>query len=159
MVDTVAGQSATSRQIPADSLDDADVNVVSLKDAARALGITESGVRKKLAKGQLDGVKDDKGRWLSVTLPAGVEMPPPQAVKARDDREVALLEQLLEEKERAIATKEDEIAFLRRQLDSRDMLYAESLRQMRALLPPESNRKPRRSWWPWGRAADDETVS
>jgi hypothetical protein len=149
MVDTVAVS-----EEPTD-----DVNVVSLKDAARALGISESGVRKRLSRGQLAGTKDETGHWITVTLPQGTELPEeesPVAREARESREIELLNEIIAAKEKALKEKEDEITFMRRQLESRDMLYAESLRQMRALLPPEPKPKAKRGFWPWSRPKDSE---
>ncbi|MHB9026564.1 MAG: hypothetical protein ACYC7E_20725 [Armatimonadota bacterium] len=146
MADTVAASAEPA----------SDVNVVSLKDAARALGISESGVRKRLSRGQLTGTKDETGHWLTVTLPQGVDMPQeesPATRQARESREVELLNEIIAAKEKALNEKEDEIVFLRRQLESRDMLYAESLRQMRSLMPPK---KEKRGFWPWSRRVDGE---
>lgn len=143
----------------------ADVHVVSLKDAAHILRISDSGVRKRLAKGTLQGEKDETGHWVSVTLPPDVDLLKEEAPEEREERErreTELLEQLLAEKDRALTEKDEEIAFLRRQLDAqvreaerRDAIHMEQLRQIRALLPPQPKRKPGRSWWPWGRKAEE----
>lgn len=143
---------------PAEELDKTVATIVSLKDAARALGISESGVRKRLARGQLDGQKDEKGYWVSVTLPADVTLPAedsPEDVSAREARELDLYRQMVADKDKLIREKDEEINFLRQQLSTRDALYGESLRQMRALLPPEPKKKPRGGWWPWGRKDED----
>jgi hypothetical protein len=125
-----------------------DTQVVSLKDAARALGISESGVRKRLAKGKLRGEKSETGQWTSVMLPPGTTVPEAGQEfheNKHDDAEIILMREIISEKDRLVKSQEQEIDFLRQQLTNRDLLYGESLRQMKALLPPEGDRPEKKN--------------
>lgn len=131
-----------------------DIQVVTMKEAARALGISESGVRKRLAKGTLHGTKDDRGLWVSVMLPVGVELPPDDDELAWDDEGTPgssvragrntpeLLREIIQRQDRELVSRDRRIEFLEAQLQQRDAVYLESLRQLRALMPPEPTPEP-----------------
>jgi hypothetical protein len=124
-----------------------DVLAVDLKTAARMLGLTEGAVRKQLALGKREGVKNDRGQWMEVLVRTD------EVVLAEDENtagasgDVALLRELLTEKDRRISVYDEEIAFLRLRIQNLEMLLGQSLQNQKALLPPEplkpEEKKPR----------------
>lgn len=148
---------------------------VPIATAARLLGLSTEAVRKRLSRQTLRGYK--RGHQWFVLLPAGAsgqeaqlsghDAPPSRhqgadagavsGCDADDRREVAMYQRLVE-------TLQDEIAFLRRQLQERDddlrrkdALTAALLQRVGALPGAEvasssgEGRQHRRrwSWWPW----------
>jgi hypothetical protein len=130
-----------------------DVLAVDLKTAARMLGLTEGAVRKQLALGKREGVKNDRGQWMEVLVRTD------EVVLAEDENtagasgDVALLRELLTEKDRRISVYDEEIAFLRLRIQNLEMLLGQSLQNQKALLPPEPLKPEEKSrgFWPWGR--------
>jgi hypothetical protein len=137
-----------------------DVLIVDLKTAARMLGIGESAVRKRLGNGALVGEKDDKGHWISVTLPQELLNEVQQEKAAQEDtanaREIGLLREFLAEKDRAIEARERENEFLRQRVMNLETLLAQSLQQYQALMPPAAPEpeKKKRAWWQWSSRED-----
>jgi len=131
-----------------------DVLAVDLKTAARMLGLTEGAVRKQLALGKRDGMKNDRGQWVEVLVRSDEVLVADEAVEAPGrDGDTALLRELLAEKDRRLHAYDDEIAFLRLRVQNLEMLLGQSLQNQKALLPPEPPKPEEKSrgFWPWGR--------
>lgn len=134
-----------------------DVLAVDLKSAARMLGLTEGAVRKQLALGKREGIKNDRGQWMEVLVRQDEVVP----AEPEDDEdfggsgaETRLLRELLAEKDRRIASIEEETLFLRQRVQNLEMLLGQSLQNQKALLPPEPDPNapaPRKGFWPWGK--------
>jgi hypothetical protein len=103
---------------------------VSVSDAARRLGLTPDGVRKRLAKGRLLGVREGGRQYVVVdridTAAGGAPRGDTASATPSDtihDGSIALIAQL-----------QGEVAWLRAQLEHRDTLLALALQ--RPALPP-----------------------
>lgn len=130
-----------------------DVLAVDLKTAARMLGLTEGALRKQLALGKREGMKNDRGQWVEV-LVRPEEVVPVEDLDDGGDTDTGLLRELLTEKDHRIAAHDEEISFLRQRVQNLEMLLGQSLQNQKALLPPEprSDEAPKRTgFWPWGR--------
>ena len=130
-----------------------DVLAVDLKTAARMLGLTEGAVRKQLALGKREGMKNDRNQWVEVLVRADEVMPADEQLLHDGDGDTLLLRELLTEKDRRITAYDEEINFLRQRVQNLEMLLGQSLQNQKALLPPEPKPEeapPRRSFWPWG---------
>lgn len=131
-----------------------DVLAVDLKTAARMLGLTEGAVRKQLALGKREGMKNDRGQWVEVLVRSDEVVPMEDEEPLGGDGDAVLLRELLAEKDHRIAMYEEEVNFLRQRVQNLEMLLGQSLQNQKALLPPEPAPKPEektRSFWPWGR--------
>jgi|GEM_PF-2529799 len=129
-----------------------DVLAVDLKTAARMLGLTEGAVRKQLALGKREGMKNDRGQWVEVLVRNDEVVLADEEETAGSSGDTALLRELLAEKDRRISAYDEEIAFLRLRVQNLEMLLGQSLQNQKALLPPEPKpEEPRRGFWPWGR--------
>lgn len=142
MVDDIAGTSQ-------------DVLAVDLKTAARMLGLTEGAVRKQLALGKREGVKNDRGQWEEVLVRPGEISHEDEAAEPTEagagGAEMALLRELLAEKDHRLAASDAEIEFLRQRVQNLEMLLGQSLQNQKALLPPDPADAPRRGFWPWSK--------
>jgi len=129
-----------------------DVLAVDLKTAARMLGLTEGAVRKQLALGKREGMKNERGQWVEVLVRNDEVILAGEEETADSSGDTALLRELLAEKDRRITAYDEEIAFLRLRVQNLEMLLGQSLQNQKALLPPEPKaEEPRRGFWPWGR--------
>ena len=131
-----------------------DVLAVDLKTAARMLGLTEGAVRKQLALGKREGMKNDRGQWVEVLVRNDEVVPVEEEALFGGDGDTTLLRELLAEKDHRIAMYDEEINFLRQRVQNLEMLLGQSLQNQKALLPPEPAPKPEeksRSFWPWGK--------
>jgi predicted ArsR family transcriptional regulator len=101
--------------------------LVTVQEAARRLGITESAVRKRIQRGLVDYDKKPDGRvYIYVDMPDNVQD------KVPDNSYPLIVERL-----------ENEVEFLRRELERRDHLLAAALER----IPPqiEAPQEPRES--------------
>jgi len=129
-----------------------DVLAVDLKTAARMLGLTEGAVRKQLALGKREGMKNERGQWVEVLVRNDEVILAGEEETADSSGDTALLRELLAEKDRRITAYDEEIALLRLRVQNLEMLLGQSLQNQKALLPPEPKaEEPRRGFWPWGR--------
>jgi hypothetical protein len=129
-----------------------DVLAVDLKTAARMLGLTEGAVRKQLALGKREGMKNERGQWVEVLVRPEEVVPVEEPVAdSAGGHDIALLRELLAEKDRRLAASSEEIDFLRQRVQNLEMLLGQSLQNQKALLPPEPVKpEGRRGFWPWG---------
>jgi predicted ArsR family transcriptional regulator len=115
---------------------------VTIQEAAQRLGISESGVRKRVKRRQLDSTNEG-GRVYVYLDSAGTEADPvPDPVPDNvPDKYTARLE--------------DEVAFLRDQVRRQQEIIGQQALTMRALSAPESTPEPAegsqttasRTWW------------
>ena len=102
---------------------------MSVADAARRLGISEGGVRKRAQRGQIPHERDERGRlwvWLD------------PSETHRDwsrDRPDASLGQSRDE---LVAELRDRVAFLQRELERKDAIMLNMTEAMKALNPPRA---------------------
>ena len=131
-----------------------DVLAVDLKTAARMLGLTEGAVRKQLALGKREGMKNERNQWIEVLVRADEVVPADEQITHDGDgHDILLLRELLTEKDRRITSYDEEINFLRQRVQNLEMLLGQSLQNQKALLPPEpkpEEASTRRGFWPWG---------
>jgi len=129
-----------------------DVLAVDLKTAARMLGLTEGAVRKQLALGKREGMKNERGQWVEVLVRNDEVTVAKEEEAAGGSGDIALLRELLAEKDRRISRCDEEITFLRQRIQNLEMLLGQSLQNQKALLPPEPpTPEARRGFWPWGK--------
>ena len=115
---------------------DADQTVLDIATAARTLGLTPDAVRKRLARGSLQGFKDTRGKW-QVTLAGQPDMSGRDTdVQPDNDRTGS---------DKAVMVLEDTVAILRSELDSKNVQIGELHRLLaQAALPPVNGHRP---WW------------
>jgi excisionase family DNA binding protein len=124
---------------------------VTIQEAAERLGITESAVRKRIQRGHLEHDKDSDGRVYVYLDRQDLERD-----KFRDNSYPLIIQRL-----------ENEVEFLRRELERRDRLLAAALERIPPQIeapreePPEAPQTPaddapgtqtppgaaQRSWW------------
>ena len=99
---------------------------VTVQEAARRLGISESGVRKRVQRDQIDYTYEEDGRLYVYLDTSG-----PEADSVRDSARDGEIEAL-----------KAHIASLERQLEQQNMVMAAWAQTMRALSAPESPETP-----------------
>ena len=116
--------------------------VYDVAGAARRLGISHSAVRKRIARGALAATKGEDGQWR-ITIPAEPEAgrgqesweAGPDAARESQEQPTLLTSVLLEE-----------VAFLRREVERKDILLAEFAKRL-PILPETCEEAPRAAWW------------
>jgi hypothetical protein len=140
---------------------------VALEEAARRLGITVAGVKNRLQRDQLQGVKID-GRWRLVFLNGdSTATTDPDLARTSDSRPSLswdtsetvrdAYERLVAAKDAELARLTDQLQFLQRELESRkDHILAALAARLPELTAPASQPEPtapaeppRRPWWRW----------
>ncbi len=127
----------------------------TLGQAAKATGLTKPTISKAIANGRISAVKQDNGSYsidpaelhrvfpplslASKETPASLPLETPSSVNA-DNGLRALVE-----------TLQEQLADLR---EDRNHWREMAERTTRLLEAPASDAKPRRSWWPFGKAND-----
>jgi hypothetical protein len=114
---------------------------VSVAEAARRLGLTPDGVRKRLAKGRLVGIQQD-GRQYVVLDRRQPHPPHSPAHETLGDTPSATVAD-------STGRLESEVAFLRSELEARRREVSELhvLLARQALPEPRADSEPGRPWW------------
>ncbi len=113
---------------------------VTVQEAARRLGISESGVRKRVKRRQLDSTNEGGRVYVyldSVVLEAD---PVPDSVP-----------------DKYVASLEDQVEFLRDQVRRQQEIIGQQAISLRALSAPEPREEPRESPTPSPRASEGTT--
>ncbi len=100
---------------------------VTVGEAARRLGISESGIRKRIQRGQLDSTREDDGRVYVYLDTAETEEDDTVRDEVRDTADRRYVERL-----------EDEIEFLRDQVRRQQEIIGQQAISLRALSAPET---------------------
>jgi len=117
---------------PPDTTQDSRPETVDSHQASQRLGITEDAIRKRIARGTLEGYKED-GRWWVQIPDNGQNNNQSQPETDRTDG-----------KDIAIATMEARITSLERQLEARER----EVGQLHHLLAQTAlSAAPARPWW------------
>ena len=143
---------------------------LSVAQAARALGLTESGVRKRVSRGTLPHERDDNGTvWVFVDPLQTVSGTPldSQADEAREFRD-SVQDSVLDALHDQVATLKDQVRYLQAEGERKDailMTMAQRIPELEAAPEPrESPQRPseqqgsgtaypedggeeKRSWW------------
>ena len=115
---------------------DADRPVLDIATAARTLGLTPDAVRKRLARGSLQGYKNERGAWC-VTLDSD------PVASGRDTGDRPDNDQNGADKSTRFL--EDTVAMLRSELDTKNVQISELHRLLaQAALPSATGHRP---WW------------
>ena len=117
----------------ADSFRDGDgqrLERLSVAQAARALGVTESGVRKRLSRGTLPHERDENGTvWVFVD-PLQTVSGTPQDIQADEVRET-VLDTLHDQ----VATLKDQVRYLQAEGERKDAIIMTMARRIPELEP------------------------
>ncbi len=118
------------------------VDRLTVAEAAARLGISSDAVRSRLNRGTLEGRKEEDG-WVvylpvEVPIEPTVDQPSPTVERPSTDREPTVAtDALLSSKDETITALRDEVAFLRRELETRtdelqrrDVLLREALERI-----------------------------
>jgi excisionase family DNA binding protein len=141
----------------------------SLKEAAEAVGKSKPTILRAIQSGKISAKKDDHGEWLiepaelhRVYEPASDENDARNGTHRNNDddetpnetgalrQEVALLREMLTERDRRVADKDTVIDDLRNRLDAEADERRRTQAQLTGLLTdqrPKPEPKPRRRWW------------
>lgn len=141
--------------------------------AAQEVGKSTATITRAIEKGKISAVKDENGAWeidpaelFRVFAPAKRENPSMQRnanpSETGENRglqpDFEVLSEKLRSSEALNARLSDEVADLRRRLDDeaaeRRKLTAMLTYETPAAASPVAAERPKRSWWPWGRAND-----
>ena len=137
---------------------------LSVAQAARALGVTESGVKKRVARGTLPHERDENGTvWVFVDPLQAVSGTPP------DDQANEVRDTILDTLRDQVATLKDQVRYLQAEGERKDailMTMAQRIPELEAAqepreapvapseeadngkTPPEQQKpSERRSWW------------
>ncbi len=115
---------------------DADRPVLDITTAARTLGLTPDAVRKRLARGSLQGYKDERGFWHVTLDTEPVTSGHDTAAQPGSDRNGA---------DKTVLVLEETVAMLRSELDTKNVQISELHRLMaQAALPLARASRP---WW------------
>lgn len=122
-------------------------HVLTAAEVAEIIGISPEAVVKRIRRGKLTAEKGEDGQWRlpwPQQRPGHTDQDRTDAGRQTGQRagELLIMREMLDRQDR-------EIAFLRDELQRKDMLIAESLRQqgelskrLQALLPPDGPDKP-----------------
>ena len=122
---------------------DTDQPVLDIATAARTLGLTPDAVRKRLARGSLQGYKDERGFWHVTLDTEPVASGHSTTDQPDSDRNGT---------DKTVLVLEETVVMLRSELDTKNVQISELHRLMaQAALPSASGNRP---WWRWllGRA-------
>jgi predicted site-specific integrase-resolvase len=123
---------------------------ISLREASRRFAVSRATLNKHLAKGKISGVQDAAGHWRIDTAELMRVYSPRETVgrskpdqvghlgpdqKADVDHDISTR---LAIAEAALDAEREKTAMLQRHLDD-----------VRRMLPPPDDARPRRRWWPW----------
>jgi len=145
----------------------------TLKQAAEATGKTKPTILRAIQKGKISAKKDEHGEWEiepaelhRVYHPTDdTDTPSDTRTDVRNDentiesealrQEVALLREMLAERDRRVADKDGVIDDLRGRLDTEAEERRRTQAQLTALLTDQRPQPApeRRGWWPFGRRA------
>ena len=124
------GEDRTSEASPRDDLDR-----LTVADAAGALGVSQDAVRKRIARGTIAHDRDESGR-VYVYLPASETVHKTDQDTAQDDASKTV-------QDRYIRSLEDQISFLRRELERKDAILLNLTERIPELeAPPEAPESP-----------------
>lgn len=101
---------------------------VTVQEAARRLGISESGVRKRVKRRQLDSTNEDGRVYVYLDSVVTDADPVPDSVP-----------------DKYVASLEDQVEFLRDQVRRQQEIIGQQAISLRALSAPESREGPRES--------------
>ena len=129
------------------------VDRLMVVEAAARLGISSDAVRSRLNRGTLEGRKEEDGWVVYLPVEPTVDQPSPAVERPSTDREPTVApDALLTSKDETITALRDEVAFLRRELETRtdelqrrDVLLREALEripQLPANVAPPSQAAP-----------------
>jgi hypothetical protein len=117
------GEDRTDRPSP-------DLDRLTVAQAAGALSISQDAVRKRIARGTIPYDRDGSGRVY-------VYLSPPETVH-KTDQDAGVDEASKIVQDRYIRSLEDQIAFLRRELERKDAILLNLSSKIPELEPPES---------------------
>ncbi len=114
------------------------VDRLTVAEAAARLGISSDAVRSRLNRGTLEGRKEADGWVVYLPVEPTVDQPSPTVERPSTDREPTVVpDALLASKDETITGLRDEVAFLRRELETRtdelqrrDVLLREALERI-----------------------------
>jgi hypothetical protein len=123
---------------------------LSLREATRRFAVSRATLNKHLAKGKVSGSRDDAGHWRIDAAELTRVYPPRETVDRTKPDQVGRLgpdqkagvghdiSTRLAVAEAALDAEREKTALLQRHLDD-----------VRRMLPPPDDVRPRRRWWPW----------
>jgi predicted site-specific integrase-resolvase len=123
---------------------------LSLREATRRFAVSRTTLNKHLAKGKVSGLRDDAGHWRIDTAELMRVYSPREAVYRSKPDQVGRLgpdqkadvghdiSTRLAVAEAALDAEREKTAMLQRHLDD-----------VRLMLPPPGDARPRRRWWPF----------
>ena len=140
----------------------------SLKEAADATGKTKPTILRAIQGGKISAKKDDHGEWeidpaeLHRVYPLAAEGDTRNGVQRNDEtpvetgvlrQEIALLREMLVERDRRVADKDEVIGDLRTRLDAEAEERRRTQAQLTALLTDqrEEQEPKRRKWFSFGK--------
>jgi hypothetical protein len=144
----------------------------SLKEAADATGKTKPTILRAIQGGKISAKKDDHGEWeidpaeLHRVYPLAAEGDTRNGVQRNDEtpvetgvlrQEIALLREMLAERDRRVADKDEVIGDLRTRLDAEAEERRRTQAQLTALLTDQREKQEipkRRRWFSFGKQRD-----
>ena len=129
--------------------------MLSPREAARRFAVSRATLMKHLANGTVSGTQDEAGTWrIDAAELVRVYRPRVDQDASLDRPSVAQMDRSRPERE-PLSEREDLRVRLARAEAERDAerakveLLERHLEDVRRLLPPPDQVKPRRRWWPW----------